>query len=103
MNDEPIYIAVVANLDDDGFSRRRSGDWSAHIGRDRSELIERVTSMAYKYNKESGSTRYKTFIGTLTEEVTLNSVTSARWPKPAPPKAERPAAPSSLVDEDIPF
>ena len=102
MNDEPIYIAVVANLDDEGYSRRKSGDWSAYIGRDRAALISMTSGMAWKYNKEQGKTRYKVYIGVLTEEVTDRTVASAKWPKPAPPKPE-PAAPVEVSDDDIPF
>lgn len=100
MNNDPIYIGVVANLDDDGFSRRKTGDWSAYIHRDRSELVQIVSSLAYKYNKEQGKTRYKAYVGTLTEEVSYKSVSSARWPKPAPPK---PVAQTQVNDDDIPF
>lgn len=102
MANDPIYIGVIANLDDDGFSRRKAGDWSAHINRNRTELIELIAGMAYKYNKESGRPNYyKAYVGVLTEEVTFNSVASARWPKPAPPKSEPMNSPGT--DDDIPF
>lgn len=98
---DPIYIGVVANLDDEGYSRRKTGDWSAYISRDRSELVERVAALAYKYNKESGKTRYAAYVGTLTDEVSLRGVSSARWPKAAPPKPE--PSGTTISDDDIPF
>lgn len=102
MTTDPIYIGVVANLDDEGYSRRKTGDWSAYISRDRTELVERVAGLAYKYNKESGKTRYAAYVGTLTDEVSLRGVSSARWPKPAPPKPD-PNTSAAISDDDIPF